>query len=371
MLAPMARGAHHIVPYRSMLHAGGCTLEGRVLRRPLTGGPREDDGWWRNLRNTWRRFDSEPVPGAQVDLQFRGQRGSATTDEEGYYSLTLAMPPGGNECGELWEIAEARLGTGKVFLQPVQCVPPTAAFGVISDIDDTVLHSNVTQWQTAAQLTFLHNARTRKPLEGVAGLYQALQRGRDGRGPNPIFYVSSSPWNLYDLLEDFLELNAIPQGPLLLRDVDLDRESWTGATQARSKLEGMERLIELYPGLQWLLVGDSGQVDAQLYAELLLAHPGKVIAIYIRDIDPAADSDYDRFVDGHIGRIATTGVPMLRVRDSNAIAEHARSLGLLEPEELGEVAKEVRKDQDRPEQKDAVKEGTREAISGERRPAGG
>jgi phosphatidate phosphatase APP1 len=370
MLVPMTRGAYHIVPYRGMLHAGGCSLSGRVLRRPLTGGPREDDGWWRNLRSTWRRFDSEPIAGAGVDLQFRGRRVSTVTDEEGYYSLTLPVDTGAGDA--LWEIAEASPSEGgKVFLQQVQCVPATAAFGVISDIDDTVLQSNVTQWQTAAQLTFLHNARTRKPLEGVAGLYQALQRGRDGRGPNPIFYVSSSPWNLYDLLEDFLELNAIPQGPLLLRDVDLDRVSWSGATQARSKVENMELLIGRYPELQWLLVGDSGQVDAQLYAELLLAHPGRIVAIYIRDIDPAADSDYDRFVDGHIGRVAGTGVPMLRVRDSNAIAAHARGLGLLEPAELAGVATEVRKDQARPEQKDAVKDGTREALAGERRPAGG
>jgi phosphatidate phosphatase APP1 len=237
-------------------------------------------------------------------------------------------------------------------------------------MDDTVLESRVTQWQTAAQLAFLHNARTRKPLEGVAGLYQAFHRGRDGRGPNPIFYVSASPWNLYDLLEDFLELNAIPQGPLLLRDVDLDRVSWHGETQSRSKVESMHMLIERYPSLKWVLVGDSGQVDAQLYAETALKYPGRIIAVYIRDIDPAADSDYDRFVDGHIGKLAGTGVPMLRVQDSNAIAAHARSLGLLEAEEVPEVAQEVQKDKARPEQKDSVKDATAQAISDSTRPAG-
>ena len=87
----------------------------------------------------------------------------------------------------------------------------SAAVGIISDIDDTVLQSSITDWKTAAQLTFLGNARTRKPLLGVAKLYAALQAG-----VNPLFYVSSSPWNLYDLLEDFMRLNEIPPGPIFL-----------------------------------------------------------------------------------------------------------------------------------------------------------
>jgi phosphatidate phosphatase APP1 len=363
MLRAMATNAPplQLVTYRGMLHPEGCTLSGRVLRRPLHGGPRSDDGWWRNLRNTWRRFDSEPVAGVAVELGFRGARGVARSDEEGYWSLTL---PGGAPAQSPWGIAEARpAGQDKVFLQPVLCVPPDARFGVLSDIDDTVLESNVTDWQTAAQLTFLHNARTRKPLEGVAGLYQALQKGRDGQGFNPLFYVSASPWNLYDLLEDFLTLNDIPPGPLMLRDVDLDRASWRGATQAQSKVESMELLMRRYPGLRWVLVGDSGQVDAELYAGLVLRFPGSILAVYIRDVDPATDSERDRFVDRHIGTVAGTGVPMLRVRDSNAIAAHARELGLLPPAAVPEVAQDVRADHARPELKDAVKEGTKQAVA--------
>ena len=350
-----------LVTYRGMLHAEGCSLSGRVLRRALPGGPRSDDGWWRNLRNAWRRFDSEPVAGVDVEVSFRGESGLARSDEEGYWSLTL---PGAPPAQSLWELAEARpAGAPKVFLQPVLCVPDHAEFGVLSDIDDTVLESNVTDWQTAAQLTFLHNARTRKPLEGVSGLYHALQKGPGGDGSNPLFYVSASPWNLYDLLEDFLTLNDIPPGPLMLRDVDLDRQSWREATQAQSKVESMELLLRRYPNLRWLLVGDSGQVDAELYAGLVSRFPGRILAVYIRDIDPTLDSERDRFVDRHIETVAGTGVPMLRVRDSNAIAEHARGLGLLPRAALPEVAQEVRADQARPEQKDAVKEGTIQAVS--------
>lgn len=354
----MAATDYNIVPYRGMVDASGCTLSGRVLERPLQGGPREDDTWWDNLRNAYQRFDSQSQAGVGVAVTFRGQTVVATSDAEGYYNASF--PPSAarpSASHPLWEHAEVtRAEGGPVFFQPVLSVPPEARYGVISDLDDTVIESSITHWQTTVRLTFLHNARTRKPLEGVAKLYQAFQHGRDGLGPNPIFYVSASPWNLYDLLEDFFELNAIPQGPILLRDLDLDRAAMNTDAGARSKLENIHMLIERYPRLQWILMGDSGQIDAELYAQTIDKYPGRVLAVYIRDIDPSSDSTYDSFVDGHIENIAASGVPMLRVTDSNAIAAHARQIGLIEPEEIAEVAQEVRLDQSRPELKDAVKD---------------
>ena len=343
-----AREASHIVSYRGMVADGVCHLGGRVLRRPLPGGPREEDGWWQNLLNTYRRLDSEFIAGASVNISFRGSAPiTLTTDADGYYHGVFPVPEG---CGNLlWENAEVtRTEGGTVFQQPILCVPPTARLGVISDIDDTVLESSITHWQTAAKLTFLRNARTRKPLEGVAKLYQAFQRGVGGGAPNPIFYVSASPWNLYDLLEDFFDLNEIPQGPILLRELRFDRASFASETAARAKLEHVETLVQRYPALQWVLMGDSGQVDADLYAQLVRKFPGRIVAVYIRDVDPSLDSKRDQFVDGFIGSIADTRVPMLRVANSIAIAEHARSIGLIEAEQIARVAAEVVKDQARP-----------------------
>ena len=81
--------------------------------------------------------------------------------------------------------------------------PPSARFGVISDIDDTVLVSHVTSPFKMALVSLFGNAHTRSPFPGVAEFYQALQGGVGGAEQNPIFYVSSSPWNFYDLLHFF------------------------------------------------------------------------------------------------------------------------------------------------------------------------
>jgi phosphatidate phosphatase APP1 len=219
-------------------------------------------------------------------------------------------------------------------------------------------------------------SRTRKPLEGVAALYQALQRGASGEqqnparagsragAQNPIFYVSSSPWNLVDLLEDFLDLNAIPPGPLLLQDLGLDEGKFISPRGHRHKLERTLELIATYPHLKFVLCGDTGQQDPQLYAEAVLKHPDRIAAVYIRDVDPDLDSPYDALADERLAAAKDTGVPMLRVRDSLAIAEHAHSLGLLAEADIDRIDREVKRDRERPSQTEAAVAGAIEGDTG-------
>ena len=344
-----------IAAYRGYGDAEGVELMGRVLAQKSLGGPLEEAGWWDNLLDTWRRFESDEVPGAPVRLRLGDAQTDAVTDHEGYYTASLQgiAPATG-----LWEEATAALPDDTLVTpQPVLRVLPDARIGIISDIDDTVLHSGITNWKVAAQLTFLHNARTRKPLKGVAALYHALQRGMPGNAPNPLFYVSSSPWNLYDLLEDFMELNSIPPGPIFLRDLGTDAGKFIKTTGHGHKLERARQLINRFPQLRWVLLGDSGQADAELYAEAALEFGERIAAIYIRDVDPDTDSPFDSAVDGHLERIAGTRVPMLRAPDSLAIARHAADLGLLETGDIAMVEREVQRDEQRPKQAEAALAG--------------
>lgn len=351
----------HLAAYRGFADANGVELIGRVLAEAPQGGPRDDAGWWDNLLDTYRRFESDEVPGVALRFAFRGAQFESVSDHEGYWNLR-AETPQASMSDLLWDNAMASLADGSLLTaQPVMQVLPRARIGIISDIDDTILHSGITDWKTAAQLTFLHNARTRKPLPGVAALYRALQGTH-----NPIFYVSSSPWNLYDLLEDFMELNAIPFGPIHLRDLGTDEGKFIKTAGHGHKLERASWLIERLPQLRWVLLGDSGQADAELYAEAARRFGDRIAAIYIRDVDPGAESARDLGVDGHIHRVEGTGVPMLRAADSLAMAQHAASLGLLDAAALPAIAAEAGRDLKRPTLGEAV---VQEAMEGDAGPA--
>jgi phosphatidate phosphatase APP1 len=337
----------HIATYRGYADDRTVELTGRVLANRPLGGPMEEADWWDNLLDTYRRFDSDEVPNVEVEVAFRGERSTTMTDQEGYYRLALEVPAAVKDA--LWGEAEVALADGTlVTRQPVLQILPGARIGIISDIDDTVLYSGITHWKTAAQLTFLGNARTRKPLPGVALFYQALQAGADGRSRNPLFYVSSSPWNLYDLLDDFMALNAIPHGPIFLRDLGTDAGKFIKSPGHGHKLEQARELIHRFPALRWVLLGDSGQADAELYAEAAGEFGDRIAAIYIRDVDPGVDSVFDSATDAYIERIAGTNVPMLRAADSLAMARHAAGLGLLGEASLPAIEAEVQRDHARP-----------------------
>jgi len=332
----------HIAAYRGYSDASGVELMGRVLAQQPLGGPGEHDDWWDNLLNTYRRFDSQEVPRAPLVVQYRGARLAVAADHEGYYVASFIPPAGSHDT--LWAEARVALADGTLDTpQSLLQVLPQARIGIISDIDDTILQSSITDWKIAAQLTFLGNARTRKPLLGVAKLYAALQAGM-----NPLFYVSSSPWNLYDLLDDFIALNGIPPGPIFLRDIGTDTGKFIKTPGHGHKLERARMLIARNPRLRWILLGDSGQQDAELYAEAAQEFGDRIAAIYIRDVDPGIDGPLDAGVDAWIGKIAGTKVPMVRVKDSVAIAKHAAGLGLMDPAAIPAIITEVGKDAARP-----------------------
>ena len=327
-------------------------VTGRVLANAPYGGPLDEDGWWENLLNTWRRWESDEVPGASVILRFHDQEQQVTADEEGYYHATFRSV--GHPRSALgWQGVEAAT-RGKqgdiISARHEVLVPPVdASYGIISDIDDTVLHTGLTSMLLAAKLTFLENAKTRKPLDGVSKLYQKLQTGLSAVPLNPLFYVSSSPWNIHDLLVDFLRLNEIPVGPIFLRDLGIDRTKFIKSRGHGHKQDRVLALLDSYPALPFVLIGDSGQEDPSIYATVATLRRGRVIAIYIRDVDPDRGTVLDNVVHEATALAATVGVPMILAPDSRAMAEHACRLGLVPPDAEESVDREVRRDEARPE----------------------
>jgi phosphatidate phosphatase APP1 len=205
-----------------------------------------------------------------------------------------------------------------------------ARFGVISDLDDTVVRSSATNVLRMAWIVVLNNAHTRLPFEGVAAFYRALQLGAEGRSSNPIFYVSSSPWNIYDMLEDFLNVHGVPPGPLFLKDWSL-----TVLGKHRGyKLGVIRRLLSTYQEMPFVLIGDSGEEDPEIYLQTVREHPGRILAVYIRDV---TSGERDAEIRVMADEARKLGTEMVAVPDTTSAAEHAASIGLIAQDAIDAV----------------------------------
>ena len=336
-----------LVGYRSYGTAERVLVLGRVLQNEGIHAPIAMQSRWRNLVASLRRIESDPLPFARVRARLAGDESrraaELVADDEGFLrhwmvtdaplpapgwhslSLTLADPPNGIDVS-----ATARVITPA----------PTATFGVVSDMDDTVLQSEVTSFLRAARTVLLENALTRLPFPGVAAFYRALDKGGTGAEANPIFYVSSSPWNLYDVIDGFLEAQRIPTGPLLLRDWDLGRLT---ERHARHKHTVIREILETYPALPFLLIGDSGQEDPEIYTELVRAYPGRIRAVYIRNVTPQAERTTR--IQTLAREVAASGSTLVLADDTLAAARHAAMHGWIASDALAEIGGEKRDDE--------------------------
>jgi phosphatidate phosphatase APP1 len=335
-----------IITYRSYGTADRLYVKGRVLKDKGILKPTDKDTILKNLISMYKRFTSDEVPNARLKINFHGQQHFAVTDGEGYFTLEL-KPKSATKQNDLWhevdvELVEAPYAFTKNIRSTANIlVPPDdAEYGIISDIDDTIVKTSATDLFAMARITFLNNALSRLPFAGVAEFYKTLQLGRNGRRNNPFFYVSSSPWNLYDLLIDFLDLNNIPEGPLLLRDYGLDDKP-EDDNHSSHKLKEISNILSAYPDLKFVLIGDSGQEDPKIYSEVVGLFPGRILAIYIRDVQLP---DRERVAINVARGLEKSKVEMVIVDNTVEAAEHAAGIGLINRESIPDIEKDKNRD---------------------------
>lgn len=340
-----------IVPYRSYGTPTRLYVKGRVLVNKGITQSEEQDTLWENLLNMYRRFESDEVPNARVQLVLNEQVHEITTDVEGYFVLNL-QPEVPLKLEDIWHDIELKLVEAPVPMESnvtatahVLVPPPDAEYGVISDIDDTIVRTGATSLLETGRNVLLNNAHTRIPFHGVSQFYKSLQLGRNGKRNNPFFYVSSSPWNNYDLLYHFLELNDIPQGPLLLRDFGIDENKLGHSDHMSHKYKEIENILITYPTLNFVLIGDSGQQDAAIYKEVVQKHPGRIMAIYIRDVNI---EKHTKTVVQIADELKKEGeVEMVLVKDTMEAAEHAAKNSYIFTDELTDIKQEVKLDEEK------------------------
>lgn len=267
VVAKPARG--HVV----LTPAVGTTQQVRVEGRVLSSAPGGSSVVARNVR----RLATSNVVGAEVVVEFAGQAAVTRSMDDGQFEVTFTPPPGAPfPVGEA--VVTARVGESASTSRAV-VADPGAPFLVVSDFDDTVAVSNVVSKRGVLRTALLQEAETQPPVGGMAAFYRCL--GTPAGPRPPLAFVSGSPIQYVDRVVKFLALNGFPAAGLLLRDVG--PSSWSDYKQPV-----IRRLLTQFV-LPVVFIGDSGEADPEVYAQLTREFPGRVKRVYLREAGRAAD----------------------------------------------------------------------------------
>ncbi len=317
-----------VIPYTGYGTPGWARVLCRVLltKPSEPGKPR-----YRNIRG-WRSFTSVPVNDVPVTISIGGIEQPVTADRGGVVDVRLEveLKPG-------WHTITISADNAETVEAPLFIVDTTVGFGIVSDIDDTVMVTALPRPFLAAWNTFVLDEHARRPVPGMAVLFERLTRDNPGA---PVLYLSTGAWNVAPTLTRFLSRNLYPAGPLLLTDWGPTHDRWF-RSGTDHKRETLERLASEFPDVRWLLIGDDGQHDEELYRDFIETHPASVRAVAIRQLSTseAVLAGGRSKSEEHGNR---SGIPWVFAPDGAGIAEQLELTDYLkkhapvDPVELGE-----------------------------------
>ncbi len=266
------------VPYRGWYSNGVVHLTARTMEKPLFGAQDAANGVTDILWTNLRRFTVLTMPGVRVIASMGQAREEFVSDAQGYLHITLQAGP----LAPGWHVLDIDPVDGSVphVTGRVLVCDPNSDIAVISDIDDTIMKTGLTQGWTSVGRTLFRDVAGRKPVPGMATLYAGLARGNGGPRTVPFFYVSTGSWNVYDYLVAFMNLHGFPRGPLFLTDwgPTADRVMRDGREHKRATIRA---LLAGNPDHDFVLIGDVGQGDPETYEQMAREFPDQVRAIFL------------------------------------------------------------------------------------------
>lgn len=322
---------HTIVVQQLIAGVDRLLVRARVVKNHSSYEALRTTSKWKNFKQFIKRFFERGIRDVRVRLSVNGWQFETHTNRLGYIDFDIVLPKKGFQTVEQVQIQIDTLPAKTMYLNSYT---ENARYGVISDIDDTVLVSHSTKWYRSLWLLLSANEATRMPFDGVSGLYNRLHRAGFGlRGRNPFYYVSSSKWSLYELIHAFFRIQSLPEGHFLLNEhkaflftLSEFRDRLIGGKRHFHKLKKIETVLSLYPDLTFVLLGDSGQHDAEIYYRAALQNPDRIKIIYIRHVRRGREQKVKNLCSLLKEK---TGIDMILVNDSHQVYKDACVRGLL------------------------------------------
>lgn len=274
-----------LLPYMGYYAYNRIYLKGRIINRRMVI-EQQNPSIWRNLKNNIHRFSTVKYGSVHVTLNYNNTEIHTYTDSEGYFVFDQVII-GQNPDLSYWSTGVIKIKDSKIGEIETEArimnISPQDKRAIICDIDDTIMESHVSSWLKLKMLfySFTRSAIQRDPVEYMSKFLNVIFNAGSYR--RPIFYVSNSPWNIYDFIVKFISHHGFPEGPIFLRDYGIQLIK-RKKTDPIHKIETIGKLFNTLSDYTFVLIGDSSERDIDHYIDIYCRYPSRVDGIFLRDV---------------------------------------------------------------------------------------
>lgn len=285
----------------------------------------------KNLKNATsviKMFQIKTQANADVYLDHNNVKIHTKTLDDGYFKFCVPLEHNTTYGWIDYEVSIVHKNES-IITRDSYIRPHKGNLGIISDIDDTFLVSHTLNPLKKLYVLLFKNVNKRKIYEDVVTHYQALSTaGRANKEEfNAFFYVSSSEWNLYRFITKFTEIHKLPKAVLLLKDIKTSLTDFflTGRGNHNHKFDKIKHILEFYPTLEYVLLGDDSQHDPFLYEAICKIFPVTVTAVYIRQTGASKKEK----VNAVLKNLETLNVSVCYFKNSSEAIAHSKKIGII------------------------------------------
>lgn len=333
--------------YRGYANREELVISGHAFSKYPTKENLYERKGFKHLWSILQLFSVKTIDNIRIVFRFGNLRSETRTLKDGYFRFTIPLPEG-HTIPSGWHSYEVSIDDEyqgeyvQLTRRGELLFPPTGAFVIISDIDDTFLISYSSRFFMKLYVMLTKNVNSRKPHADVAKHYRLLSHAgnpeNDAGYENMFFFVSSSEWNLYDYIVRFTERSGIPKAIIKLKKIkdNLTDFFGTGGGSHNHKQRKIEHVIEFYPRQKFILLGDDSQRDSYIYENICKLYPNAIHTIYIRQVGDHMKSSTQRI----LANVRTLGINTCYFRYSTEAILHSVQTGLITENQIEAFEKE-------------------------------
>ncbi|WP_417444350.1 App1 family protein [Joostella sp.] len=316
--------------YRGYANEEQIILFGHVFKSLAPEYLLTDKKGYRHAKGVYEMYTIKTLENALVTIFFKDQKLTTRTSEDGYFRV--CVPCSNMEAGWHDYRVEASYLGNVVKRESEFLKPYPGKIGLISDIDDTFLLSHTGNFLKKIYVLLTRNVKRRKIFEDVVTHYSLLSKAgkEDTVETNTFFYVSSSEWNLYSFILDFTRIHELPKAVFKLKKIKTGLLDlfFSGRGNHNHKFEKIKDILEFYPEMRFVLMGDDSQRDPFLYTKIVKYFPRNVAAIYVRQTKSKQNSKTVK----ELQDMEEFNIPTCYFKHSSVAIEHSKKIGLLKSE---------------------------------------